>query len=586
MSDSDAITFSGADDILKPQSSRVVGIDVGEAELQPLPLPTTVSELHKSDRREIYIAAASGNWSEVSSYFKIHPHWWRIPLNDGGITALHVAVSMRKTSFVEKVVKCMKMEDLESCKAEGNTALCLAAITGNVEIAEILLRKNHRLLWIRDQNHMLPIQLASSAGHIQMTEFLFQAPGEDLHDTIPFQDIVNLFFFALNNNIYSVASKLLERYPKLVAKENNGGFIPLQMLAQFSLFKETIGYEDIVSSLFKGMEEENESLNNAQLSKAMFDAAKSGNIVILEFLFKYYPYLLFEVDSREQRNLLHIAILFRQESVYRLILNQGDSKNVMMQLVDFEGNNVLHLAGKMAQPEERFGLSTKHVFMRSEEIWFQEVEKIVPPAMKAMRNKDGVTPKELFYWSHKELHKESVSAVKGLANTLIVVATLVITMGISIAVTIPVKDVDSTTTPIFGKKTWYTIFFLSVGFETCFCASSMLFYASAIFPSDLEPKDEYIHLQEKKIIFGSVSLFVSAGCMFIAVVSCATLIIDFLPKWGPFFTFGLGSLVFVVHFTLDYSLWTRVVRHFVPSFCRVVQHKLPRLLWTIRKSVN
>jgi len=90
-----------------------------------------------------------------------------------------------------------------------------------------------------------------------------------------------------------------------------------------ALFKETIGHQDIVSWLFKGMEEESESLNNAQLSKAMFDAAKSGNIMILEFLFKYYPYLLFEVDSREQRNLLHIAILYRQETVYRLILNQG-----------------------------------------------------------------------------------------------------------------------------------------------------------------------------------------------------------------------------------------------------------------------
>jgi len=43
----------------------------------------------------------------------------------------------------------------------------------------------------------------------------------------------------------------------------------------------------------------------------------------------------------------------------------------MIQLVDFEGNNVLHLAGKMAQPEERFGLSTKYVLMRNEEIWFQ-----------------------------------------------------------------------------------------------------------------------------------------------------------------------------------------------------------------------
>ena len=96
----------------------------------------------------------------------------------------------------------MSMQDLETCKAEGNTAFCLVAITGNVKIAEILLRKNHRLLWIRDQNHMLPIQLASSAGHIPMTEFLFRKTSEDPQDIIPFQDIVKLFFFALNNNIY------------------------------------------------------------------------------------------------------------------------------------------------------------------------------------------------------------------------------------------------------------------------------------------------------------------------------------------------------------------------------------------------
>ncbi|KAK7332082.1 hypothetical protein VNO80_28829 [Phaseolus coccineus] len=574
MSDSDAITFSDADDIVKPQSSGgVVGIDMGEAELQPLPLPGTFPELNKSHRRQIYIAAASGNWSEASSYFKIHPHWWRVPLHDGGITALHVAVSMRRTSFVEKLVNCTNMQDLENCKAEGNTAFCLAAITGKVKIAEILLRKNHRLLWIRDQNQMLPIQLASSAGHIPMTEFLFQAP-EDLHNFIPFEDIVKLFFFALNNNIYSVASKLLERYPKLVAEENNEGLTPLQMLAQFSLLKETIGPQDIVSWLFKGLEEENESLNNAQLSKAMFDAAKSGNIMVLEFLFKYYPYLLFEVDSREQRNLLHIAILYRQKTVYRLILNQGDSKNVMIQLVDFEDNNVLHLAGKMAQPEEKFGFSRKYVLMREEEIWFQEVQKIVPPAMQAMRNKDGLTPKELFYWSHKELHRESASEVKALANTLIVVATLIITLGITIALTIPIKDVDSTTTPIFGKKTWYTIFFISVGFETCFCASSMLFYASAIFPSDLEIKDELIHLKEKKIIFGSVSLFLSGGSMLSTVISGATLIIGVLANWGPYFLLGLGSLVLVVHFTLDYALWHRVVAQFLRYFYRVALEKL------------
>ncbi|CAJ1961993.1 unnamed protein product [Sphenostylis stenocarpa] len=494
---------------------------------------------------------------------------------------------MRKTNFAEMLVDSMNVQDLENCKAEGNTAFCLAAITGNLKIAEIMLRKNSGLPWIRGQKDMLPIQLASSAGHIPMTEFLFQALQEDLHNSIPFQDLVKLFFFAINNNIYSVASKLLERYPKLVvAKENNVGLTPLQMLAQLSLFKETIGHQDIVSSLFKGMEQEKESLNNVQLSKAMFDAAKSGNIVILEFLFKYHPYLLFEVDSREQRNLLHIAILYRQETVYRLILNQGDSKNVMIQLVDFEGNNVLHLAGKLAQPEARFGLPRTYVLMRKEEIWFKEVEKIVPPAMQTMRNKDGLTPKELFYWSHKELHKESIAETTALANTLIVVATLIITLGISIFVTIPIKDIDSTTTPIFRKKTWYTIFFLSVGFETCFCASSILFYASAIFPPDIEPKDQSVHVQEKKIIFGSLSLFLSGGTMLTTIISGATLIFDFLSNWGPYFTLGLGLLVFVVHFTLDYTLWSSIVTHFVLSFSKVALEKLTRLLWTIPKSMD
>ncbi|CAJ1961995.1 unnamed protein product [Sphenostylis stenocarpa] len=372
MSDSEGVILSAADDISKLENLSELDIVVGDAQhLQSQGPKSLVLGADKKLKRQIYIAAASGNWSEASSYFKSHPHWWRIPLNARGITALHVAVRMRKTSFVEKLVNCMNMEDLEISMADGNTAFCLAAITGNVKIAEIMLRKNPRLPWIKGQKDMLPIQLSSSAGHIPMGEFLFQALKEDLHKTIPFQDIVKLFFLTIDNNIYTMAAKLLDHYPKLVTVEDDGELTPLKKLARFSLSKEAIGCTDIVSSLFRGMEEEKESLNYAKLSEAMFVAAKSGNIMILEFLFKYHPDLLFEVDSTEQRSLLHIAILHRQETVYRLILNQGDSKNVMVQLVDFEGNNVLHLAAKLDHPEERFGLSINYVQMRTEETWFQ-----------------------------------------------------------------------------------------------------------------------------------------------------------------------------------------------------------------------
>jgi len=141
--------------------------------------------------------------------------------------------------------------------------------------------------------------------------------------------------------------------------------------------QEVIGNEDIVRLLFKGMEEEKESPNYAKLSTAMFDAAKSGNIMILKSLLSYHPDLLFEMDSIKQRNLLHIAILYRQEAVYEFILKQGDSKNLMVQLVDFEGNNVLHLAAKLDNSEERFGLSTNYVQMRTEEKWFQVYTSLV-----------------------------------------------------------------------------------------------------------------------------------------------------------------------------------------------------------------
>ncbi|KAL2341009.1 hypothetical protein Fmac_008949 [Flemingia macrophylla] len=536
-----------------------LGIVVGKAEhLQPLGPGSCSLELDGMHKRKMYMAAASGNWREVSSYFEINPDWSRIPLTGRGITALHVAVSMHQTSFVENLVNCMNMQDVEICMADGNTAFCLAAISGNIKIAEILLDKNPKLLWIRGQNDMLPIQLASSAGHLPMTEFLFETR-DDLHNILSFQDIVKLFFMTITNNIYTVTSKLLERYPKLVTIENEEGLTTLQMLAQFSLCNETIGHQDIVSSLFKGMEEEKEAFNSEQLSKALFDAAKSGNIMILECLFMYHPDLLFEVDSTEQRNLLHIAILYRQEALYRLILSKGASMNVMMQLIDFEGNNVLHLAGKLP-PEERCALSTKHVIMRCEEKWFKEVEKIVPDGMKRTRNKDGLTPKELFNWSHKGLHKESESEVKVTANTLVVVATLVITLGITAVLTIPIKDIDSTETPIFEKKTWYTLFFLSITSGTCLCAASMFCYASVVLPSSWEPKEESIFSRQTKLIFGNGTLFGAIALMFASIGCGSILIFDFISNWILFLIAGLGATVLLLHFALDHERWDSSLR--------------------------
>jgi len=143
------------------------------------------------------------------------------------------------------------------------------------------------------------------------------------------------------------------------------------------------------------MEKVKDIINYAQLSKAMFDAAKSGNTNILKHLLEYHPHLLFEVNSSNQ-SLLHIAIIHRQKSVYKLILSKGTAKNVMTELVDSEGNNVLHLAGKMGQPKEKSKFSTHHVLMSSEERWFQ-VRNIYTISIF---RKNNVFPEYLFSFLH------------------------------------------------------------------------------------------------------------------------------------------------------------------------------------------
>ena len=132
--------------------------------------------------------------------------------------------------------------------------------------------------------------------------------------------------------------------------------------------KDEPGYQHILSSLFKLMEEE-DFPKPARTLKAMFDAAKLGNVIILEFILEYNPNLLMKMNSKGQ-SILHVAILYRQVSVYQLILSKGAYKKAIMLEVDYEGNNFLHFAGKLAA-EVKFGSPINQVLIRNEELWFK-----------------------------------------------------------------------------------------------------------------------------------------------------------------------------------------------------------------------
>ncbi|XP_061337470.1 uncharacterized protein LOC133284470 [Gastrolobium bilobum] len=510
--------------------SDFTGILYEEVELAESAGKCFSSEPDGTWKRHMYMAATSGDWVEASKYDKTHPNWVCTPLSGGGDTALHVAVSMEQFTFVSKLLERMSLLDLEIRNAYGNTAFCMAAISGNVKIATILFNKNPTLVWIRGHKDMLPIQLASSAGHSHMVQFLFEKPPQDMHFNLPFQDIVMLFFFTITNNIYSVALNLLDRYPKLATTGNEEGLTALQVLAKIrkpAFDEDAPGYRDIISCLCKGIKEE--FLNSVRTSEAMFDAAKSGNATILEYILKYNPNLMMKVDSRGQ-SLLHIAILYRHISVYRVIMSKGAYKNIILQLVDYDGNNVLHLAG-MLSAEERFGSSVCPVLICSEEMWFKEVERIVPPALRSMENKDGRTPKELFYREHKELAEKAISELNGIASNYLVVGTLIMTLGVTGDLTIRTNNIEGRT-PYFSVSEWYIIFAISIALGSGFCLISMFLFTSVLLASTWKTKQCYVRSLLIRVACGYLMLSLSVGTMLtVSAVSGAVLIYSFFPEW-------------------------------------------------------
>ncbi|GKC16351.1 ankyrin repeat-containing protein [Tanacetum coccineum] len=146
-----------------------------------------------------------GDWKAAKDIFDKNKELIRYSINGNNETTLHVAVSRRKTMFVENLMTLMEEKDLELQDNNSYTALCIAVTAGDVQMAKILVRKNKALHDIPTTQGMMPIQMAASFGKQDMTKFLYDS-----------------------QSMRDVALQLLKDHPELVL--NRGSM--LRVLAQ------------------------------------------------------------------------------------------------------------------------------------------------------------------------------------------------------------------------------------------------------------------------------------------------------------------------------------------------------------------
>ncbi|XP_059436350.1 uncharacterized protein LOC132169313 [Corylus avellana] len=317
-------------------------------------------ETNVDDYHPLLQAALKGDWPTAKAFYDKDKDCVRASITINKATALHIAVSAQHTTFITNLLKLMRREDLELKTNYGFTALHTAAQVGNVRIAEQLLKINNKPLSILDVNEDTPLIVAAYI----------------LFSTIGFKGICNKA--SMKTSAHHLVEKLLK--------------------------KDGIPNNLILSKLVD---------NDMAL---IFEAAKVGNVGFLIIISRSYPCLIWKQDKNKM-SIFHIAILYRQESVFNLIYEIGAGMNSLASYATLETNeNMLHLAGKLAPLNQLNIVSGAALQMQRELLWFKEIEKIVPQSYVNRKNSKGNTPKEIFRKEHKDLQKDGEKWMKDTAK--------------------------------------------------------------------------------------------------------------------------------------------------------------------------
>ncbi|CAL0307482.1 unnamed protein product [Lupinus luteus] len=429
----------------------------------------------------------------------------------------------------------------------------------NAGLFQIMIQKNPKLPLIRGHGGMLPVHLAVLTAHHEIVQHLSISSQELLHK-MENKDIGRLFFMTISSGMYDVATKLFEQYPHLAVARDGNEQTALHMLARKpseELYTEEHNKEEGSSrggvllqklwSHIRQLEHEKTLDLISNPSAVLFDAVKYGNVNVVKWLLYMNRELLMQKESNEGRNILHFVILYRQSSIFKLILKM-QTVNLIIRAVDKEHNNVLHYAAHL--PETSSSLRS-NIQMQRELVWFKEVEKNVPGELKTRKNNKGKTPKDVFYGNHKKLSDEVKDEAKGIANSGMLVATLIATVVFAAALTVP------------GDKgsVWFIVFILTNAVALFSSSASIVSFLS-IFTSSKFTESEFIISLHPSLILGLTLLFISIATMVLAFAAASFLIFEHTHKWVAYVVTSLGILPVFAFLALQLTLLDGLLDYF------------------------
>ncbi|WCJ39425.1 Ankyrin repeat family protein [Euphorbia peplus] len=576
----------------------------------------------------LYKAALKGDWKSAELIITIDKSALTAKLSGSGQAVLHAAVSTGHCNeMVRKLIEMTPEDLLGVANDNKETPLHYAAIAGNVQAIKLLVAKSKRLTQMGNkESGRTPLHYAAWYAQKECVSVLLQVTRDE--DPSPFAGKlgVQLLNDLITADYHEFALYLLKLYPDLAVGRDLDGVTALKTLAQkwksfpsgsnmgccqrllyhlipnvsksreMSPRKQDVenprgSSEDHIMETKQHFRFLRHTYNTKSMHMQVLELLKliisqvvktcnyddaceiigpsvrlAATMGIHEFVAEIivaFPNAAWLGNVSDKRKVLHLAVLNRQEKVFNILCQMSLFKNFVAQLSDAFDNNLLHLAGKL-QPSSK--ISGAALQMQRELQWFKEVEKVVPPSYKEIKNKEEKTPSMLFTKEHEKLVEEGEKWMKKTAESCALVAALVVTVTFAAVFSAP-GDEDNDGIPNFLKETSFLVFIVSNTFALFSSSTSLLMFLGIL--TSRYAEEDFLFALPMRLCIGLVSLFVSIASMLIAFTSSVDILVSHRVKrsWVPI---GGLTLVPVTLFAmLQFPLLIQIVYStFGPSIFR------------------
>ncbi|KAL6274398.1 hypothetical protein ACE6H2_025090 [Prunus campanulata] len=290
-------------------------------------------------------------------------------------------------------------------------------------------------------------------------------------------------------------------------------------------------------------------------------AATNGIVEFIRTLVEFFPDLMWFILSKDRYLLLPFAIEFRHENLFRIVCGKtARSKLIASTLLESEsGGTILHLAAKLAPLPQLSSVSCLALQMQRELQWFKVVEKLVHPYYKDNLNEKGETARELFTKEHKESAERGEKWLKDTSNSCMLVATLIATVVLAAAFTVPGgNDNDGAPNLLWKNSSTFMVFVVSDAIALFASLTSLLMFLSIL--TALYAEEDFLQSLSRRLIIGLASLFLAIASMMVAFGATIELVLNNRFNWVSITITSLATCLVTLFAMLQLPWFIQMVR--------------------------